>query len=95
MSTAIQYAEGLHDRRTSLRNEEGMRHASQIDFNANQGWLERKIKPKKITARYPFKGKALLYMTCAFGSLGDALFGYNSGKSYDALSRTILQADLL
>jgi hypothetical protein len=45
-----------------------------------QGWLERKLKPKKISARYPFKGKALLYTTCAFGSLGDALFGYNSGR---------------
>ncbi|KAJ5874598.1 uncharacterized protein N7529_003028 [Penicillium soppii] len=44
-----------------------------------QGWLERKLKPKKISARYPFKGKILLYATCAFGSLGDALFGYNSG----------------
>ncbi|KAL3495791.1 general substrate transporter [Aspergillus germanicus] len=44
-----------------------------------QGWLERRLKPKKITARYPFKGNALLYTTCAFGSLGDGLFGYNSG----------------
>jgi hypothetical protein len=43
------------------------------------GWLEKKLKPKKISARYPFTGKALLYSTCAFGSLGDALFGYNSG----------------
>ncbi|KAJ6035358.1 hypothetical protein N7499_002514 [Penicillium canescens] len=42
-------------------------------------WLEKKLKPKKISARYPFKGKPLLYATCAFGSLGDALFGYNSG----------------
>lgn len=46
-----------------------------------QGWLERKLKPKKISARYPFKGKILLYATCAFGSLGDALFGYNSGET--------------
>lgn len=46
-----------------------------------QGWLERKLKPKKITARYPFKGTPLLYATCAFGSLGDALFGYNSGRA--------------
>ena len=53
-----------------------------------QGWLERKIKPKKISARYPFKGKPLLYTTCAFGSLGDALFGYNSGRiPSDRLSR--------
>ncbi|RDW74211.1 elf1-domain-containing protein [Coleophoma crateriformis] len=45
----------------------------------NYGWLERKLKPTTVSARYPFKGKALLYTTCAFGSLGDALFGYNSG----------------
>jgi hypothetical protein len=44
-----------------------------------QSWLEKKLKPKKITARYPFKGALLLYATCGFGSLGDALFGYNSG----------------
>lgn len=48
---------------------------------AEQGWLERQLKPKKITARYPIKGKALLFATCGFGSLGDALFGYNSGLS--------------
>jgi len=49
---------------------------------AEQGSLERMLKPKKITARYPIKGKALLFATCGFGSLGDALFGYNSGKSH-------------
>jgi len=42
-------------------------------------WLERKLKPTKYTPRYWFKGKPLLWMTCAFGSLGDALFGYDSG----------------
>jgi hypothetical protein len=42
-------------------------------------WLERKLRPKKVSARYPIKGKALLFATCGFGSLGDALFGYNSG----------------
>lgn len=47
----------------------------------HQGWWERKLKPKKITARYPFKGKPLLWATCGFGSLGDALFGYNSGMA--------------
>lgn len=46
---------------------------------AEQGWFETLLKPKKITARYPIKGKALLFATCGFGSLGDALFGYNSG----------------
>jgi hypothetical protein len=48
---------------------------------AEQGWLESKLKPKKITARYPIKGKVLLFATCGFGSLGDALFGYNSGRN--------------
>lgn len=43
-------------------------------------WLERKLRPKKVSARYPIKGKALLFATCGFGSLGDALFGYNSGE---------------
>ncbi|KAF4806263.1 Major facilitator-type transporter ecdD [Colletotrichum siamense] len=42
-------------------------------------WLESKIKPKTVHARYPFRGKPLLWMTCAFGSLGDALFGYDQG----------------
>ena len=43
-------------------------------------WLERKLRPTKINARYPIRGKALLFATCGFGSLGDALFGYNSGR---------------
>ncbi|KAI8312257.1 hypothetical protein K4K61_010624 [Colletotrichum sp. SAR11_59] len=42
-------------------------------------WLESKIKPKTVHARYPFRGKPLLWMTCASGSLGDALFGYDQG----------------
>lgn len=50
-----------------------------VQIAAQESWIERKLKPKKITARYPIKGKALLFATCAFGSLGDALFGYNSG----------------
>ena len=44
-----------------------------------QSWLEKKLKPKGVNARYPIKGAPLLFATCAFGSLGDALFGYNSG----------------
>ncbi|KAF2105357.1 general substrate transporter [Lophiotrema nucula] len=70
------------------------RRASVVEQNANirlrsdsvaaqvagqESWLEKKLKPKKIAARYPFKGSWLLYATCGFGSLGDALFGYNSG----------------
>jgi hypothetical protein len=46
---------------------------------AEASWIEKKLKPSKVTARYPIKGAALLYATCGFGSLGDALFGYNSG----------------
>jgi hypothetical protein len=53
--------------------------AAQVE--EQQSWLERKLKPKKVSARYPFKGTPLLYATCAFGSLGDALFGYNSGMT--------------
>jgi hypothetical protein len=55
--------------------------AAAAQAEAQQSWLERKLKPKKVSARYPFKGAPLLYATCAFGSLGDALFGYNSGMS--------------
>jgi len=44
-----------------------------------ESWIEKKLKPKKVNARYPIKGAPLLYATCAFVSLGDALFGYNSG----------------
>ncbi|KAK2589675.1 hypothetical protein QQS21_012644 [Conoideocrella luteorostrata] len=50
-----------------------------IHHDTNQSWIEKKLKPSKISARYPIKGKPLLFATCAFGSLGDALFGYNSG----------------
>lgn len=52
--------------------------ASQVA--AEQGRFETLLKPKKIIARYPIKGKTLLFATCGFGSLGDALFGYNSGE---------------
>lgn len=47
----------------------------------HQSWFEKALKPKKINARYPIKGAPLLFATCGFGSLGDALFGYNSGTS--------------
>lgn len=60
---------------------------------AQQSWLERKIKPKKVSARYPFKGAPLLYATCAFGSLGDALFGYNSGTAPTGILPPFLVAD--
>ena len=51
--------------------------AQQVEAEAT--WIEKKLKPSKVAARYPIKGAALLYATCGFGSLGDALFGYNSG----------------
>jgi hypothetical protein len=56
--------------------------AAAVPQIAQMGWLEKNIKPTKISARYPVKGTPLLYATCAFGSLGDALFGYNSGMIY-------------
>ncbi|KAJ5049978.1 hypothetical protein NUH16_008503 [Penicillium rubens] len=62
---------------TGTIRERSLAVAAQVE--EQQSWLERKLKPKKISARYPFKGKPLLYATCAFGSLGDALFGFNSG----------------
>ena len=45
------------------------------------GWIERTLKPKSYTPRYPkwMVGKSLLWATCFFGSLGDALFGYDQG----------------
>lgn len=58
---------------------------------AQGSWLERKLRPKKVSARYPIKGKALLFATCGFGSLGDALFGYNSGKYFLPSSISWLQ----
>jgi hypothetical protein len=65
------------ERNASLRDQ-SLAVTSQV--KAQDSWLERTLKPKKVTARYPFKGTALLYTTCGFGSLGDALFGYNSGS---------------
>ena len=73
--SAAQHNQSLHERAASIAT----------DSLKDQSWLERKIKPKKITARYPIKGKSLLFATCGFGSLGDALFGYNSGMSSPAV----------
>lgn len=64
----------------SLQNAAVLEHAGPRS-DAGASWLERKLRPSKVTARYPIKGKPLLFATCAFGSLGDALFGYNSGMS--------------
>ncbi|QGI71429.1 hypothetical protein CEK26_003769 [Fusarium fujikuroi] len=36
---------------------------------AEVSWLESKLKPKTVHARYPFKGKPLLWITCAFRSI--------------------------
>lgn len=57
--------------------ERSLAVASQVA--EQESWLEKTLRPKKVHARYPIKGKSLLYATCAFGGLGDALFGYNSG----------------
>ncbi|TKA76106.1 hypothetical protein B0A55_04424 [Friedmanniomyces simplex] len=44
-----------------------------------QGRFDRRLTPKKNTARYPIEGNVLLFATCGFDNLGDAMFGYNSG----------------
>lgn len=72
MSSAVEI------RNDKLRQRTDLVRAQQ---DAEAGWLEKKLKPNKITARYPVKGTPLLYATCGFGGLGDALFGYNSGKA--------------
>lgn len=68
-SAAVQRNGSLRDRSQSV--------AALV--TGQQSWIEKKLKPKGVNARYPIKGAPLLYATCAFGSLGDALFGYNSG----------------
>lgn len=75
------YASGNERRGSvaSVYNANALR-ASVAEPTPAQGWFERTLKPTEIHARYPVKGKTLLFATCAFGSLGDALFGYNSGK---------------
>ena len=75
VSVAVQRNESIKERSYSV--------AAQVA--EKQSWLERKLKPKGVNARYPIKGAPLLYATCAFGSLGDALFGYNSGKRLPSL----------
>lgn len=44
--------------------------------------LEKVFATRTYTPRYPrwMVGKKLLWMTSLFGSLGDALFGYDQGK---------------
>ncbi|KAG4432314.1 hypothetical protein IFR05_012193 [Cadophora sp. M221] len=46
-----------------------------------QNFIERALKPAVYIPRYPkwMVGKPLLWATCFFGSLGDALFGYDQG----------------
>lgn len=69
-STAVEHNASIRERSFSV--------AAQVA--GQESWLEKKLKPSKVNARYPVKGAPLLYATCAFGSLGDALFGYNSGR---------------
>jgi hypothetical protein len=75
--------EGRGDRRSVVeyRNSVALTTDHSEALRTNATWLERTLKPKKYTPRYPFVGKPLLWMTCAFGSLGDALFGYDQGKN--------------
>ncbi|KAK5045135.1 hypothetical protein LTR84_009468 [Exophiala bonariae] len=67
--SAVEHNIAIRDRASSVA----------IQVAEQQSWLEKTLKPTKISARYPITGSALLYATCGFGSLGDALFGYNSG----------------
>lgn len=73
---------GTHERRGSIASVHNANVLARGDADqpAADGWFERTMRPTKVNARYPVKGKTLLFATCAFGSLGDALFGYNSGK---------------
>lgn len=58
--------------------------SNRIKPNAPNNALERFLQRKSYTARYPkwLKGRPLLVLTSLFGSLGDALFGYDQGN-YD------------
>lgn len=78
----------LSERNSALREQSAAVATQRV---AQENWLEKTLKPKRITARYSFKGTALLYATCAFGSLGDALFGYNSGTFFEPLIFAFLQ----
>lgn len=51
----------------------------------NPTLLERALKPTVYIPRYPkwMVSKRLLWATCLFGSLGDALFGYDQGEIYN------------
>ena len=49
--------------------------------NKDSTFLERNLRRSTYKTRYLFVGKPLLWMTCFFGSLGDALFGYDQGKT--------------
>jgi hypothetical protein len=75
---ATRRASAVVERNNLLRDRSQLVAAQVLE---QESWIEKKLKPKGVTARYPIKGAALLYATCAFGSLGDALFGYNSGMS--------------
>lgn len=73
---ATRRASAAVERNASIRDRSYSVAAQVAD---QESWIEKKLKPKGVNARYPIKGAPLLFATCAFGSLGDALFGYNSG----------------
>ncbi|KAK6406501.1 hypothetical protein LTR95_018653, partial [Oleoguttula sp. CCFEE 5521] len=52
-----------HERNASILYDRG----DQPTISPNASWLERKLRPRKVSARYPIKGKALLFATCGFG----------------------------
>lgn len=55
------------------------------DVRQHYSIVEKMFATKTYTARYPnwMVGRKLLWMTSIFGSLGDALFGYDQGMSRD------------
>lgn len=71
-----------HESMTSLSDNQ-----QPIDLSppTNLTFLERALKPTVYIPRYPkwMVGKPLLWTTCLFGSLGDALFGYDQGEICD------------
>jgi hypothetical protein len=67
---------GHHESMTSLSDAEPISAKPR-----SSSLIERALKPTSYTPRYPkwMVGKPLLWATCFFGSLGDALFGYDQG----------------
>jgi MFS family permease len=77
---------GHHESMTSLSDAEPISAKAQ-----SSSLIERALKPTSYTPRYPkwMVGKPLLWATCFFGSLGDALFGYDQGMVVTPMERSL------